>query len=94
MGSFSLQLRKPKALTSNSQLPTLKAMAILPNSIRSFSHAKKIELLDALWVDLEAHSYAISAEQTVELDRRIAAYERNPPAGTPWEQVKVGLPKR
>ncbi len=48
-------------------------MATLPNSIRSLSEAEKFELLDALWVDLEAHSYTMGAEQSKELDLRIAA---------------------
>jgi putative addiction module component (TIGR02574 family) len=69
-------------------------MATLPDSISSLSEAEKFELLDALWADLEAHSSTLSAERVEELDRRIAAYEKNPPAGTPWEQVKAGLPKR
>jgi len=81
-------------LTSSPRLPTLKGMATLPNNISSLSAAEKFELLDALWEDLEAHSSTLSAEQAEELDRRIASYEKNPPSGTPWEQVKAGLPKR
>jgi putative addiction module component (TIGR02574 family) len=69
-------------------------MAILPSNISSLSEAEKFELLDALWEDLEAHASTLSAEQTEELDRRIAAYEKNPPTGTPWDQVIAGLPKR
>ena len=81
-------------MTSRTGLPTLKDMASLPNNISSLSAAEKFELLDALWEDLEAHSSTLSADQAEELDRRIAAYEKNPPSGTPWEQVKAGLPKR
>ena len=69
-------------------------MATLPNNIRALSAAEKFELLDALWEDLETHASALSSDQAEELDRRIAAYEKNPPTGTPWEQVKAGLPKR
>jgi putative addiction module component (TIGR02574 family) len=69
-------------------------MATLPNNISTLSPAEKFELLDALWEDLEAHEFTISSEQAEELDRRIAAYEKNPSAVTPWEQVKAGLPKR
>lgn len=69
-------------------------MATLPNSISSLSPAEKFELLDALWEDLETHAFSISPEQAGELDRRIAAYEKNPPIGMPWERVKAGLPKR
>ena len=69
-------------------------MATLPNNLIGLSDAEKFELIDALWQDLETHSPALSAEQAEELDRRIAAYEKDPPVGTPWEQVKVELPKR
>jgi putative addiction module component (TIGR02574 family) len=69
-------------------------MASLPNNISSLTAAEKFELIDALWEDLEAHVSTLSAEQAEELDRRIAAYEKNPPTGTPWEQVKAGLPRR
>ena len=81
-------------LTIGARLPTLKDMATLPSNISSLSAAEKFDLLDALWEDIEAHSSTLSAEQTEELDRRIAAYEKNPPSGTPWEQVKAGLPRR
>jgi putative addiction module component (TIGR02574 family) len=69
-------------------------MASLPNNISSLSEAEKFDLLDALWEDLETHASALSSDQAEELDRRIAAYEMKPPTGTPWEQVKAGLPKR
>jgi putative addiction module component (TIGR02574 family) len=69
-------------------------MSTLPSEISALSEIEKFELLDALWEDLEAHSSALSVEQAEELDRRIGSYEENPPAGTPWEQIKAGLPKR
>lgn len=69
-------------------------MTTLPDNISNLTDAEKFELLDALWEDLEAHTSTLSAEQAEELDRRIAAYEKNPPVGLPWEQVKDGLPKR
>lgn len=93
-GDFFTSTTKAKTLTSGAWIPTLKSMATLPNNISSLSAAEKFELLDALWEDLEAHSASLSAEQAEELDQRIAAYEKNPPTGTPWEQVKAGLPKR
>jgi putative addiction module component (TIGR02574 family) len=68
--------------------------AALPSNIRSLSDTEKFELLDAIWADLEAHASPLSSEQEEELDRRIAAYQSDPPAGTPWEQVKAALPKR
>lgn len=68
-------------------------MVTLPSSISSLSEAEKFELLDALWMDLEAHAPAITSEQADELDRRVAAYEQNPSAVIPWEQVKARQPK-
>ena len=68
-------------------------MATLPNHISNLSQMEKLELLDAIWEDIEAHP-SISPEQAEELDRRIAAYEQHPSAVVPWEQVKAGLPKR
>jgi putative addiction module component (TIGR02574 family) len=69
-------------------------MATLPDNISSLTAAEKFELIDALWEDLESHASTLRAEQAEELDRRISAHEKNPPAGTTWEQVKAGLPKR
>lgn len=69
-------------------------MATLPDNISNLTDAEKFELLDALWEDLEAHPPTLSAEQAAELDRRLAAYDKHPPAGTSWEQVRAGLPKR
>ena len=78
------------------QLPASypQSMATLPSNISSLSPAEKYDLLDALWEDLETQGPVLSSAQAEELDRRIAAYEKNPPTGTPWEQVKAGLPKR
>ena len=69
-------------------------MATLPNNISNSTDAEKFELLDALWKDLETRPFDLSLEQTEELDRRIEAYEKSSPIGTPWEQVKAGLPRR
>jgi putative addiction module component (TIGR02574 family) len=69
-------------------------MAALPGNISGLSDAEKFDLMDALSQYLESHPPALSTEQAEELDRRIAAYEKNPPVGTPWEQVKAELPRR
>ena len=68
-------------------------MATLPANISSLSASEKFDLLDALWEDLEAHAPVLSAEQSQELDRRVAAYEKNPSSVLSWEQVKAGQPK-
>jgi putative addiction module component (TIGR02574 family) len=66
-------------------------MATLPSHIASLSDAEKFDLIDALWQDLESHPHSLSAEQAEEFDRRIAAYEKHPPVGSTWEQVKARL---
>lgn len=69
-------------------------MATLSQDLSSLTTDEKFDLLDAIWEDLEAHPQALSEGQEQELDRRIAEYEKNPPVGMTWEQVKAGLPKR
>ena len=68
-------------------------MATLPSNIRNLSEAEKYELLDALWEDIETHASGLSLEQAEELDRRVAAYEKDPNAVISWEQVKAEQPK-
>jgi putative addiction module component (TIGR02574 family) len=69
-------------------------MATLLANINSLSVSEKFDLLGALWEDLEAHAAPLSTEQAQELDRRVAAYEKNPSAVLTWEQVKAGQPKQ
>jgi putative addiction module component (TIGR02574 family) len=63
-------------------------MASLPKNISSLSDVEKFDLLDVLWMDLEAHAADITPEQAEELDRRVVAYEKNPSAVVSWEEVK------
>lgn len=67
-------------------------MVTLPNNISSLSEAEKFELLDALWVDLEAHSSTLTSAQGEELDRRVANYEKNPSDVVPGNRSKPGRP--
>ncbi len=52
--------------------------------------AERIRLVEAIWDSIAAVPDAVelSAEQCQELDRRWAAYERDPSAGTPWAEVR------
>ena len=36
----------------------------------------------------------LTPEQTAELDRRLAEFEKNPRSGIPFEQVKAEMPRR
>jgi len=52
--------------------------------------AERIRLVEAIWDSIAAVPDAVelSKEQCQELDRRWAAYERDPSAGTPWAEVR------
>ena len=52
------------------------------------------ELLDVLWESLEADPPALTDEQRVELDYRVAGYEQNPSDVISWEHVRKGLFKK
>jgi putative addiction module component (TIGR02574 family) len=51
-------------------------------------------LIDALWESLEANVPALTDDQRMELDYRVARYESNPTDVIPWEEVKAGLFKK
>jgi len=68
-------------------------MATLPANISSLSASEKFDLLDALWEDLEARSSSFTAQQSLELDRRVSAYEKDPSNVLAWEQVQAHQPK-
>jgi putative addiction module component (TIGR02574 family) len=70
------------------------SMSTLPSQIRDLSLDEKIDLLDALWLDIEAHMPRLSDELEAELDERMAEYERDPSSAVPWEQVKAEVFKR
>ena len=68
------------------------------NPLFDFSHltaAERIQLAQDLWDSLEPaeidEAVPLTAEQTAELDRRLAELERDPEAGIPWEQVMADI---
>jgi putative addiction module component (TIGR02574 family) len=63
------------------------------SQIESLTAAEKADLLDQVWMSLEADSISLTDAQKAELDRRIADYERNPADVIPWEQVKERVRK-
>jgi putative addiction module component (TIGR02574 family) len=69
-------------------------MSNLQNEIGSLSTAEKFELLDVLWESLEADPPALTDEQRLELDSRVAKYLKNPADVISWKQVRAGLFKK
>lgn len=57
------------------------------------SVAERILLVEELWdsIAAEAEVAELTQAQKAELDRRLAAYEADPDAGSPWEEVKARL---
>jgi putative addiction module component (TIGR02574 family) len=67
---------------------TLKTLGI-----DRLSLAERILLVEDIWDSIVAESQQLplSEAQRQDLQRRLAAYEANPKAGSSWEQVKARL---
>jgi putative addiction module component (TIGR02574 family) len=54
---------------------------------------ERLKLVAGLWDSFAECPVALelTAAQTLELDRRLAAYERDPGAGVPWADLKQRL---
>ena len=57
---------------------------------------ERIGIAQDLWEDIAGKGYDpdLTPEQAVELDRRLADFEKNPHDGIPWEQVEADLNQR
>lgn len=68
--------------------PTLKALGIDQMSV-----AERILLVEEIWdsIAVEEAELPLTESQRQDLQRRIAAYEANPKAGSSWEEVKARL---
>lgn len=71
--------------------PTLKAL-----NIDQLSVAQRILLVEEIWESIaeEAGEVPLPEAQQQDLQRRLAAYEANPKAGSTWEEVKARLRSR
>lgn len=67
---------------------TLKSLGIDQLSV-----AQRILLVEEIWDSIteEAATIPLSEAQRQDLERRLAAYEANPRAGSSWEEVKARL---
>ena len=61
--------------------------------LRQLSPADKLSLVTELWDDLASHpdEIPITPEQIAELDRRMAAYRKDPTQVTTWEAIKARI---
>ena len=55
--------------------------------------AERLRLIEELWDSLDAEADALPMPDwhREELDKRLAAHERDPSAGKPWDEVKAGI---
>ena len=62
----------------------------LVNDARELPLAEQIELIDALWESVVKQGYEppLTPEQSVELDRRLEAHQRNPDDVVSWDTIK------
>jgi putative addiction module component (TIGR02574 family) len=58
--------------------------------ILSLSVEERIQLVEDIWdsIAVVPEAVSLSEEQKRELDRRLEAYQWNPDAGSPWNEVK------
>ncbi len=68
--------------------PTLIAFGIDKLSV-----AERLLLMEEIWDSIPAQGEEIplTEVQKLDLQRRVAAYEANPKAGSSWEEVKARL---
>lgn len=61
--------------------------------LRQLSPADKLSLVTELWDDLASHpdEVPVTPEQIAELDRRMAAYRKDPTQVTTWEAIKARI---
>ena len=65
-------------------------------AVRSWPIEEQARLVDLIQDDLEtdAKEGALSPEQVIQVERRIAAYEADPTIGIPWEQFEAHIDTR
>jgi putative addiction module component (TIGR02574 family) len=64
-----------------------------PSEILQLSISERIQLVEDIWDSIAAVPEAVplTDAQREELDRRLAAYHKNPQSGTLWDEVKKRL---
>lgn len=68
------------------------SMSIL-DTVKSLPLSERIELVEAVWESIIQDGYEpeLTTAQAEELDRRLAAHEKNPDDVVPWETVRADL---
>jgi putative addiction module component (TIGR02574 family) len=65
--------------------------------LKKLSVEERLQLLEDVWTSLDEdhpHPMPMPKWHEEELDRRLKAFEENPEAGEPWEEVRKRLIER
>jgi putative addiction module component (TIGR02574 family) len=62
--------------------PTIKNLGI-----DRMSPEERLQLIEDIWDTLDPNDFEIPEAHREELDRRLAAADADPSAGSPWEEV-------
>ena len=68
-------------------------MAVKLSELLELPVEERLKLVEALWESIAEcpEALELTTAQKQDLDRRLAAYERDPAAGVPWAELKQGL---
>ena len=68
-------------------------MAVRLSELLALPVEERLKLIEALWESVAEcpEALELTDAQRQELDRRLAAYERDPGAGVPWAELKQRL---
>ena len=68
-------------------------MAVKLSELLALPVEERLRLIEALWESVAECPDALdlTGAQKQELDRRLAAYERDPAAGVPWAELRQRL---
>jgi len=85
-----------KSPITENQKPPQAMKSTLLSEARDLSVAERLKLVEAIWDSIaeSPDQLALTTAQAAELDRRLAEYEKNPEAGTSWDEVKERILKR
>jgi putative addiction module component (TIGR02574 family) len=65
----------------------------LPPEIRQLPVADRVDLVERIWDSIveDQSGFELTDAQKAELDRRLAARQKSPDRGSPWDKVKKRL---
>jgi len=72
--------------------------AVLLDELMQLAYDERLEIAERLWDSVHppgsawpGEPFVLSAEQKIEIDRRLAEHERDPSTAEPWEEVRARL---